>query len=293
MVKTDPVTHVQEALGMGVWERFWYPVRRFFSGEYFQEYEWLLKVQGALEGKDSLGLSAEDKWKLVIEEDSAHIQETTAVLRPFYEARTQLGEEASYLDNVIMGERSAREFWKTELQEIKNELSRMEALIATQEVRPESLNALTVYRRRLLVRRSEASFGLGLSQRRLNQSEGLREKLEDFLAHAQNQVLTYELKRREFVAHKESACMEYQSISLGGVPPLSGTKVLQSKSKDAQQEAAKQREVSIEYASLALENSLGLYLEEDQGRTKSLLWEFEEDLSDVLNQDEDDLRGGP
>lgn len=293
MKEKDQVRRLQDALNMGAWDRFWYPVKRFFSKQYFGECEWLLKVQDALEGKAGLGLAMADQWKLILEEDSAHIQEATAVLQPLYEARTTLEEEAHYLDQVITEERFSREAWKTQLQEVRNELSRMEALVDTQPIGPESLNHLTGYRRRLLGRRSEALLGLGLSQRRLNQAAKLRGKTEEFLAHTQGQLLAYELRRREFAAHKESACLEYQLSSLGISAPLSSTQVLQNEDKQAKESSASRMETAVEYASLVLEDPLNGYKEEDREQSKGILEEFEKDLSGVLNEDQADLWGRP
>ncbi|MEK6962824.1 MAG: hypothetical protein AABX70_00250 [Nanoarchaeota archaeon] len=293
MKEKDLKRRLQEALKMDGWDRFWYSVIRFFSKQYLSEYGWLLKVQDALDGKESLDLTIEDKWKLVIEEGHAHIQETTAMLSPFYEARTRLEEEASYLDCIIREERKAREHWKSESQEVKNELSRMEALVETQYFGSQELNHLTIYRRRLLVRKSEALFAGGLSQRRLIQATELRGKVERFLAYTQSQRLAYELRRSDFVMNKESACLEYQLSSLGGTPALSSTKTLQNERQGAQEKSAVQMEDAVESASFVLENPLEWYKEEDLKKSRGVLEEFERDLSDVLRQDQEEVRSRP
>ncbi len=88
---------MQDALGMSAWDIFWE------KGD-LPDYAWLLQVKDALEGKNSFDTS-EVQRRLVVEEDNAHIQELTSVLRPFYEARSQLEGEVRYQEAVIIEER--------------------------------------------------------------------------------------------------------------------------------------------------------------------------------------------
>ena len=186
---------------MSAWDIFWE------KGD-LPDYAWLLQVKDALEGKNSFDTS-EVQRRLVVEEDNAHIQELTSVLRPFYEARSQLEGEVRYQEAVIIEERSASKMWKTDLKGAKNEWSRIGAIMEAQEFGVEDLNDLTGHRRRMSSQKGESLVGASLSQRRLNQAEELRDRAESLLAHVESQILAYELKRREFVAHKQAASIEY------------------------------------------------------------------------------------
>ncbi len=176
--------------------------------------------------------------------------------------------------------------WKTDLKGAKNEWSRIGAIMEAQEFGVEDLNDLTGHRRRMSSQKGESLVGASLSQRRLNQAEELRDRAESLLAHVESQILAYELKRREFVAHKQAASIEYAvSACVDGRQPLSAARVLQSQSRAVEKKTEEGMKASIEYASLALANPVRLYSIADRKNRRSISEAFELDLSDMLKMD--------